>query len=126
MRFIPWEDLSKVDETHLQDSGTSLQVPNMEGEALREWVLWTPPHSGFLWNCHLRTEDEVYQYNITTPWPFPNHYFDNKVLFAARELGETDFVAQLGSFLDAWVSYSFGINHVTYWLIHGGNRMTAQ
>lgn len=126
MRFIPWDNLTIVDAKRLQVSGINLQVPYMGGEVIKEWVLWTPPHAGFLWNCHLYTEDEVYQYNISKPWPFPGHFYKQQVLFAVRELQETDFVAQLGSYWDAWVSYLARISCVYHTLIHSESRMTAQ
>jgi hypothetical protein len=105
IHFIPWSDLTEIDSKSLRDSGIDLLVPLMNSNVVREWVLWAPPYLGFVWNHHLRTEDEVYEYNITKEWLFPDHCFDQKVVFGVRELDKTDFIAQLAGYWDAWVSF---------------------
>jgi hypothetical protein len=95
--------LDCTDESLLQESGITLDIPFLEEAAIEEWVLWTPPREGFAWN-HLHTEDEVFEYNITKGWPFPDHLKGSTVIFAVRRLDETDFVVELEEYWDTWVS----------------------
>jgi hypothetical protein len=95
-----------VDPAFLQQSGVDLDVPFLQHDIITEWVLWTPPHPGFAWNHHLHTEDEVYEYNIVNDWAFPNHYLKDQVVFAAREVDQSDFISELRDYWNTWVSSS--------------------
>jgi hypothetical protein len=106
LHFIPWSDLTSISAESLQQSGFDLEVPFLERSCINEWTLWMPPNAGFSWNHHFHTEDEVFEYNIMNNWPFPSHYFGSQVVFAVRELGETNFVPGLQNFWDSWVSFS--------------------
>ena len=79
-------------------------MPFFESDTVNEWVLWTPPYPGFVWNHHLHTEDEVYEYNIMNGWSFPDHYLKHQVVFAVRKVDGTDLVSELREYWDSWVS----------------------
>lgn len=68
-----------------------------------EWVLWKSPHPGFVWIHRLRTEDEVYDYNFTTSWEFPDRSLDGKVILAIRTIENTNFVSEISGYWDKWV-----------------------
>ena len=87
----------------LRKTGIDEQIPFFEQNPGLEWLLWTPPYPGFVWNHHLITEEEVYAYNILKDWPFPDHINDQGVIFAARELGTTDFIPSLPDYWEKWV-----------------------
>lgn len=95
-----------VDPAFLQQSGVDLDVPFLQHDVITEWVLWTPPHPSFSWNHHLHTEDEVYEYNIVNDWAFPNHYLKDQVVFAVREVDQSDFISELRDYWNTWVSSS--------------------
>lgn len=108
IRYIPWEELASTSDEELQCSGLNLDIPFSQGSETTSWVLWSPPLPGFAWNHHFRSDDEVYEYHVTRGWPSPDHYVSrqpDKILFGARQLDETGFVADLGSYWAAWVSH---------------------
>lgn len=99
-------ELTLTDSKSLRQSGLNLDVPLLQGDGVDGWALWTPPHPGFVWNHHIHTEDEVYEYNVTKEWPFPDHLLMRQVVFAVRELDKTDCLAQLVDYWDNWVSFA--------------------
>lgn len=104
VQFIPWAHLKRTDAEVLQRSGMRIEVPFSESMHIHAWVLWRPPNPGFAWNHHVYTEDEVYEYNVLNNWSFPDHYFEDQVVFGVREVDRTDFISELGNYWEAWVS----------------------
>ncbi|KAN0066969.1 Protein kinase-like domain containing protein [Elaphomyces granulatus] len=102
LHLVPWKDLTCENPKFLRQSGLDLNVPFFESDIVNEWVLWTPPYPGFVWNHHLHTEDEVYEYNIMNDWSFPDHYLKHQVVFAVRKVDETDLVSELREYWDTW------------------------
>jgi len=96
--------LTSFDVGSLSESEFNFEVPFLENDSIKEWVLWMPPNPGFAWNHHFHTEDEVFEYNILNNWPLPNHYFGSRVVFTAREMSKTNFVSELKDFWASWVS----------------------
>ncbi|KAH8689276.1 kinase-like domain-containing protein [Phaeosphaeriaceae sp. PMI808] len=102
VQFIPWAHLKRTDAEVLQRSGMRIEVPFSENMHIHAWVLWRPPNPGFAWNHHVYTEDEVYEYNVLNNWSFPDHYFEDQVVFGVREVDRTDFISELGNYWEAW------------------------
>jgi hypothetical protein len=100
---IQWGDLRPIDPNDLRQAGVNLDIPFFDNGLDARWVLWSPPHPGFVWNHHLFTEEEVYAYNVLKGWSFPDHNFENQVIFAARELDATDFIPDLFKYWENWV-----------------------
>jgi len=65
--------------------------------------IWTPPYSGFAWNHHLHTEDEVFGYSIREAWLLPDHAIDDSVVFVQTPIEETMFIQELGKYWLKWV-----------------------
>jgi hypothetical protein len=106
IQFIPWEQLEITDTESLQRSGLRIEVPFCKCMHEYIWALWRPPSPGFAWNHHIYTEDEVYEYSVLHNWSFPDHYFQNQIVFGIREVSKTDFISELGKYWEAWVSPS--------------------
>lgn len=103
IHYIPWSELASVSIEDLRTSGIDEQIPFLEQDFNPEWLIWTPPYPGFAWNQHLVTEEEVYAYNILKDWPLPDHMNDRGVIFAARELEETNFIPSVLNDWEKWV-----------------------
>ena len=104
VHFIDWDDLKLVSEAELHHAQISTDVPFAHQDQLTEWFVWKPPHKGFIWNHHLHTEDEVFEYNMAH-WPWPDHYLDDLVVFHAREIFGTEILGDLPNFWGDWVSF---------------------
>lgn len=104
--MVDWSDLESIDAESLKAGGVDPEVPFLTGGPIVGWVLWKPPHTGYVWSHHLHTEDEVYEYNITKEWPFPDHFCSDKVVFAIRPVKNTHFFGDLKEYWDIWVTKS--------------------
>lgn len=108
VHFIPWTELTSVSDEELRRSGIIPDIPfSTSTRKMDSWVVWSPPFPGFAWNHHFHSEDEVYQYHVVNDWALPDHYVGHrpsKILFRVCRLDETEFVADLGQYWEAWVS----------------------
>jgi hypothetical protein len=104
VHFIPWKELELMALSRLHALGLNTEVPFEAPSDTDIWVLWRPPSQSFLWNHHLYTEDDVYEYALQG-WPFPDHYCDGKVVFRTREITKTDMIKSLDEYWKFWVCH---------------------
>jgi hypothetical protein len=103
--MLSFSDLAEVSAECLQTGHANLFIPFAERanfDNLR-WMLWKPTLATALGAHLLHTEDEVYQYCVTHDWYFPDHFYQDQVLFAMRSVEETEFFESLKHFWSSWV-----------------------
>ena len=65
--------------------------------------MWKPPFTGFVWNHHLHTEDEVFAYSILSDWQLPDCTLNGSIIFVASPVEQSGFLEELQEFWTKWV-----------------------
>lgn len=110
LHFIPWKELRLTDDGALKAASIRLTDPFSSALSTSDVFLWKPPFPGFVWNHHLRTEDEVFAYSIREGWQLPDHSINGSVIFVATPIEKTKVVEELGKFWDKWVGVEIPLN----------------
>ena len=106
IHFIPWEKLEITTTEDLLCSGVNVDVLFTSHGPNTEWAKWLPPRQGFAWNHHIHIDDEVYDYNVTKNWLFPDHCVEDKVVFHVQELQRSELAQSIMDYWTFWVRSS--------------------
>jgi hypothetical protein len=91
LEHIPWDELRPVERCDEPIFKTG------------SWMRWTSSHAD-LYDHHLFTDEESFQYCVTNNWTYPNHSIDNEIIFHCIPLSSSQFTSQLPDYWGVWVS----------------------
>jgi len=103
-----------IDLETLAENGISFDISFGDISDVEQWVLWHPPADGYSWIHHLHLDEDIYQFNVTNSWEFPDHSLQGKIIFAVKKLATefestklspgTNLLNSIGDFWTTWVS----------------------